>query len=132
MLEAAPVVRLTCMRGRNGVGSAVGLVVGVQAELDARPQDVAPPRILGESVETGECIGGDGRADPLDRVAVVVIVRRLDHHEVEHIDAVPRMIPHMPPPTWPRTFKLAYPVWPHSDPDPTRCPQVVCLSKANP
>ncbi|MGC1766629.1 MAG: hypothetical protein WA769_27360 [Pseudolabrys sp.] len=65
--------------------AAVGLVVGVQAELDARPQDVAPPRILGESVETGECIGGDGRADPLDRVAVVVIVRRLDHHEVEHI-----------------------------------------------
>ncbi len=65
--------------------ATIGLVVGVQADLDVRPQDLAPARVLGESVEAGERIGGDGRADPLDRIAVVVVMRRLDHHEMKQI-----------------------------------------------
>ena len=39
--------------------------------------------ILGERVQAGERVGGDRRAQPLDRIAVVVVMRRLDHHEVE-------------------------------------------------
>jgi hypothetical protein len=65
--------------------AAVGLVVGVQADLDVRPQDRTPARVLSECVETGERIGGDGRADPLDRIAVIIVVRRLDHDEVKQI-----------------------------------------------
>ena len=63
----------------------VGLVIGVEADFDVRAQHLAGARVLGEAVEAGQRVGGDGRADPLDRIAVVVVMARLDHHEVEHV-----------------------------------------------
>ena len=39
--------------------------------------------VLGEAVERGERVRRDGRAEPLDDVAVVVVMRRLDHQDGE-------------------------------------------------
>ena len=62
---------------------AVGFVERVQADIDARSQHLAALGVLGQGIETRERVGGDRRAQPLDRIAVVVVMRRLDHHEVE-------------------------------------------------
>ena len=70
-----------------GPDPPVGLIIGVQANLDVLAQHFAPLRVLGEAVQAGECIGRDGRPDPLDRIAVVVVVRRLDHHQMKQADA---------------------------------------------
>ena len=77
-----------------GPNAPVGLVIGVQADLDAFAQHAAPLRVLGEAVEAGERIGRDRRPDPLDRIAVVVIVRRLDHHEMKQARTVGRLLNH--------------------------------------
>jgi len=37
-----------------GPNPAVGLVVGVQLDVNFRAEDLAPARVLGERVETGE------------------------------------------------------------------------------
>ena len=37
-----------------GPYAAVGLVVGVQLDIDSRPKDLTPARVLGESIEAGE------------------------------------------------------------------------------
>ena len=63
--------------------AAVGLIVGVQADLHFRPEHLAPVRVLGEAIEACQRIGRNGGARPLDGITVVVIVRRLDHHEVK-------------------------------------------------
>ena len=66
-----------------GPDAPVGLVIGVEADFDVRPEHLAAARVLGEAVQAGERVGRDRRAEPLDRIAVVVVMRRLDHHEVK-------------------------------------------------
>ena len=61
----------------------VGFIVCVQADIDACSQHLAATSVLGQGIETGKRIGGNCRTQPLDRIAVVVVMRRLDHHEVE-------------------------------------------------
>ena len=61
----------------------VGLVVGVQADFDARPQHLAALGVLRQAVQAGERVGRNGRPEPLDGIAVVIVMRRLDHHEME-------------------------------------------------
>ena len=68
----------------------VGLVIGVQADLDARSQHVAALRVHRQAVEAGERVGRDRRLEPLDGIAVVIVMRRLDHHEVEHSSVAAR------------------------------------------
>ena len=64
---------------------AVGFVEGVQAYIDAGAQYLAPARVLGQRVQAGKRVGGDSRAQPLYRIAVVVVMRRLDHHKMKAI-----------------------------------------------
>ncbi len=71
-----------------GPDPPVGLVIGVQADLDAGPEHFAAAGVLGQRVQAGERVGRDRRAQPLNRIAVVVVMRRLDHHEMEEIGPV--------------------------------------------
>ena len=66
----------------------VGFVVGMQADFDAGSQHVAALGVHRQAVEAGERVGRDGRAEPLDGIAVVIVMRRLDHHEMEERVAV--------------------------------------------
>jgi hypothetical protein len=61
----------------------VRLVIGREADFHVGPKDVALPRVFREPVQAGERVRRDRGADPLDRVTVVVVVRRLDQDEME-------------------------------------------------
>ena len=66
-----------------GPNPAVGLVICVQANFDIRSQHLTAAGVFSERVETSKRIGGNCGADPLDRIAVVIIVRWLDQHEMK-------------------------------------------------
>jgi hypothetical protein len=66
-----------------GADAAVGLVIGVDADRHIRSKHLALARVFGETVEAGERVRRDRRLDPLDWLAVVVVMRRLDQHQVE-------------------------------------------------
>jgi hypothetical protein len=59
----------------------VGFVIGMQADFDIGSKPAAC--VLRQGVHPCQRVGGNGRAEPLDRIAIVIVVRRLDHHEVE-------------------------------------------------
>ena len=66
-----------------GLHPPVGFVERVQADIDARSQHLTALGVLRQGIQASERIGGNRRAQPLDRIAVVVVMRRLDHDEVE-------------------------------------------------
>ena len=59
----------------------VGVIIGLDGELDSWPQSLTLPRVLDQTVHAGKGVGRQRRAEPLDRIAVVVVVRRLDENE---------------------------------------------------
>src|SRR5205807_9166649 len=56
----------------------VTLVIGVDLDPNIGPEHLPLCDVLGDRVEAGQRIGRDPRAQPLDDVAVVVVMRRLD------------------------------------------------------
>ena len=84
--------------GRNDM--LVALVDRHQVDADIGTEHLARRAVAGETVQRRQGIGGKDGAPPNDRIAVVVIVRRLDHHEVEFL----RFVVHCREPTcfiWP-------------------------------
>ena len=71
-----------------GADAPVGLVIGVEAEVDAGAEDLTAPRVFGERKQAGQRVGGNGRTHPLNGVAVVVVMRRLDHDEMKRFRAL--------------------------------------------
>src|SRR5258708_33432629 len=67
------------------VAPPVGFVIGMQADFDIGSKHVPAACVLRQGVHPCQRVGGNGRAEPLDRIAVVIVVRRLDHHEVEQL-----------------------------------------------
>src|SRR5262245_39463932 len=63
----------------------VGLIEGVESDFDFWPQYLAPTHVFSKCVQAGQRIGRNGRADPLNGIAVVVVVRRLDHHKMQQV-----------------------------------------------
>src|SRR5262249_48909146 len=61
----------------------VGLVVSVDADCHTGAEHPAPAGVFGETVEAGERVRRDRGLDPLDGIAVVVVMRRLDQNQVE-------------------------------------------------
>ena len=62
---------------------AIGLVIGVDADLDLGTQHPPAADILGQTVQASQRVGGDRRPEPLDWIAVIVVMRRLDQHELK-------------------------------------------------
>ena len=56
----------------------VALVIGVDVDLDIGAEHPAGGDVLGQRIKAGERIRRDPRPHPLDDVAVVVVMRRLD------------------------------------------------------
>src|SRR5208283_1176982 len=61
----------------------VGLVVGFDREIDAGSEHFAVARVLGEAVHASKSVGGQRGAIPLNGIAPVVVVSRLDQNKDE-------------------------------------------------
>ena len=61
----------------------VRLVEGVHLPRDVLAENLAPGAIAGQAVERRKRVRWDRRAEPLDDIAVVVVVRRFDEDEAE-------------------------------------------------
>jgi hypothetical protein len=68
---------------------AVGLVIGIESDGDVRAEQLAALGVLCQAVQGCEGIGGNRRPQPLNGIAVVVVMRRLDQHQMKRIRAVP-------------------------------------------
>ena len=68
---------------RNALGpdTRVGLVIGRDDDIDIVAEHAALGAIDGEAVKRRQRVGRDRRAQPLDDVTVVVVMRRLDQHQ---------------------------------------------------
>ena len=63
----------------------VGLVIGVQAEVDVRPERAGAAQSSARPLRQASVFDGMAGPDPLDRIAVVIVMRRLDHDEMENV-----------------------------------------------
>ena len=61
----------------------VRLVKGMDLDLDVITEDMALGAIAGQAIKRRERVGRNGGAQPLDHVAVIVVVRRLDENEAK-------------------------------------------------
>ena len=71
-------------------GAPVGFVVSVDADCHAVAEHLTPAGIFGETVEAGERVRRNRGLDPLDGIAVVVVMRRLDQNQMEDRGAAVR------------------------------------------
>jgi hypothetical protein len=78
---APPVADQLC--NAIGTDAGVGLVIGVDDDLDFVAEHAPLGAVEGKPVQRRERIRRDDRAKPLDHVAVVVVMRRLDEREDE-------------------------------------------------
>ena len=67
----------------GGVDARIGLIEAVDVEVDIFAQALLLGTCLGEPVEHRQGVGRDCRSVPLNDIAVVVVMRRLDQHEAE-------------------------------------------------
>ena len=75
--------RLDLARDRLDVDDRVALVAGVDVDVDVGAKSPLFPAGGQEPVDAGEAVRGDGGEAPLDHIAVVVIMRRLDQEDLE-------------------------------------------------
>jgi hypothetical protein len=61
----------------------IGFIKGMEADADPGAEHLTPGGILGEPVQAGRRIRGYCGLDPADRIAIVVIMGRLDQYEME-------------------------------------------------
>ena len=62
---------------------AIGLVIGIDVDLDLGAQHPPPPDVFGQTIQAGQRVGRDRRPEPLDRIAVIVVMGRLDQDKLK-------------------------------------------------
>src|SRR5262249_33491288 len=79
------------------VDDRVALVIGLDRDIDVWPEHFGGGTFGHEAVSAREAVGGDGGAQPLDDVAVLIVVRRLDQDRREYTFChVPHPYPQAP------------------------------------
>src|SRR5262249_29613671 len=78
----------------SAAAARIGLVKRMNLDLDIRAEHAPLGAILRETVERGERSGRNRRTQPLDDVAIVVVMRRLHQHEAKALLAAsPHSVP---------------------------------------
>ena len=68
-----------------GADPDIGLVERLDDDIDVRPKNLTLPAILTQPIEGGQGVGRDVRLQPGDRIAIVVVMSRLDQNELESL-----------------------------------------------
>ncbi len=79
--EAA--VGQNAVRYRGDVDDGVALVVDLEFDVDVGAENPLVRAFRQQSVDAGQAVRGDGGAAPLDDIAVVVVMGRLDQNDRE-------------------------------------------------
>ncbi len=66
-----------------GTDARIGLVDRMDDDVDVRTQHFPPTAILAEAVERSQSIGRDMRPEPRDRIAVIIVMSRLDQNQMK-------------------------------------------------
>ena len=81
--QAVPAVALDLPDDGIRIDAGVGFVVGREDDLHVLAQHLPPGAILGQAVQGCQAVGRHDRPEPADHVAVIIVMRRLDHDEIE-------------------------------------------------
>src|SRR3984957_12039036 len=76
-------IREDSLRDGRKINDGVAFVVDLELDLDVGAEHVVVRAFAQQSVDTGEAVRGDCRAPPLDDIAVVIVMRRLDQNDRE-------------------------------------------------
>jgi len=76
-----PAAALEIANDAGGKHAPIRFVVGLDGEVDAGTEHLALLRVLGEAVHAGERVGRQRRAIPLNGIAAVVVMGRLDQNK---------------------------------------------------
>src|SRR5262249_28381897 len=66
-----------------GMDAPVGLIVRGNGNVGAVTQHASRAAILGKAVEASQRVGRNGRAQPLNGITLVVVMRGFDQHQIE-------------------------------------------------
>ena len=77
------------------VHDGVALVERLDRDVDVRAEHLVGGTIGKQPINAGEAVRRDGRAHPLDDVAVHVVMRRLDQNDFECSRHVPSKVPYI-------------------------------------
>src|ERR1700748_1737389 len=78
-----PAVGKNPLRNRGEIDDGVALVVDLELDIDVGAENAPFRAFRQQSVDAREAVRRNGRAAPLDDVAVVVVMRRLDQNDGE-------------------------------------------------
>ena len=81
--DESPARRPYATSRRAHVDNRVALVISLDCDVDVGAERALSGASGDEAIDAREAVGGNGRAAPLDDVAVVVVVRRLDENDPE-------------------------------------------------
>ena len=70
--------------------AAVGLVDDFDPDLGVFAEDLAGSAVLGDAIQAGQGVRRNRGPQPLNRIAIIVVVRRLDHYDIENVGLVGR------------------------------------------
>jgi hypothetical protein len=71
------------LRDRGDVDNGVALVVDLERDIDAGAKHTRLRAFKQQAIDASEAVRGNGRAAPLNDIAVVVVMRRLDQNDRE-------------------------------------------------
>lgn len=66
-----------------GTDMRIGLIEKMDSDIHVAAQHVSVGAVPGDAGQRRQRVGGYGGAEPLDDIAVVVVVRRLEQHETK-------------------------------------------------
>ena len=78
-----PLIGEDSLRNGGNVDDGVALVVDFHGDFDVGAENVTLRAFGEQAIDAGEAVRGDGRAPPLDHIAVAVVMRRLDQSDCE-------------------------------------------------
>ena len=70
-------------RRLRDIDDRVALVASLDLDIDVGTEHALIRAFLEQAIDAGEAVRGDRRAQPLDDIAVVVVMRRLDQNDAE-------------------------------------------------
>ena len=81
--HAAAAACANAPRNASNIDHGVALVTSFDLDVDVRPERAVTRAFLDQAVDAGQAVGRQRRAPPLNDIAVLVVMRRLDQDDAK-------------------------------------------------